>query len=60
LLSRDNYRLVLTDSGRVFYEKAQLVLERSAQLTSLAQQLSGNEEPVVTLAINAVCPLADL
>lgn len=57
LLSRENYRPALTDEGRVFYEKSKLVLERMIQLKELGKRLASQEESVVRVAINAVCPL---
>jgi len=57
LFSRDNYRPILTDSGRVFYERSLEVLQKTHQLASFAKRLSKFEEPLVTIAINAVCPL---
>ena len=60
LFSREKYRPLLTDEGNVFYEKALQVLEQMTQLSGLAMRLSKHEEPVVTIAVNAVCPLPDL
>ena len=57
LFSREQYRPVLTAEGEVFYEKALLVLEKMNELSGLANRLSRHEESVVTIAVNAVCPL---
>ncbi len=60
LFSREGYRPVLTPAGRQFYEKTLAVLDGVTELKGLAQRLSGEEEPVLRLAINAVCPLPAL
>lgn len=57
LISRDQYRPVLTPEGQMFYEKAVLALRQMNQLSSLAKRLAKHEEPLVQIAINAVCPL---
>ena len=57
LFSREQYRPVLTAEGEVFYEKALLVLEKMNELSGLAKRLSRHEESIVTIAVNAVCPL---
>lgn len=57
LLSREKYRPVLTAEGAIFYEKALQVLEQMNELAGLAKRLSKHEESIVTLAVNAVCPL---
>lgn len=60
LLSRDHYRPELTEAGRVFYEKALVALEQMNNLAGFAKRLSNQEEPVVNIAVNAVCPLAEV
>jgi DNA-binding transcriptional LysR family regulator len=57
LLSREKYRPVLTEEGAIFYEKALQVLEQMNELAGLAKRLSKHEESIVTIAVNAVCPL---
>lgn len=57
LFSREGYRPVLTEAGRVFYERSLTVLQQTHQLASFVKRLSKSEEPLVTLSINAVCPL---
>ncbi len=57
LFSRESYRPELTLSGRVFYEKSLNVLQQTNQLASFAKRLAKSEEPLVTVSINAVCPL---
>lgn len=60
ILSRDQYRPRLTAQGQVFYEKALLVLNQMVQLTTLSKRITQQEEPLVRIAINAVCPLETL
>ena len=57
LLSREKYRPVLTEEGAIFYEKALQVLEQMNELAGLAKRLSKHEESIVSIAVNAVCPL---
>ena len=57
LLSRDQYRPALTPEGRIFYEKALLALHQMNQLTALSKHMAKKEEPLVRIAVNAVCPL---
>lgn len=57
LLARNQYRPSLTAQGQVFYEKALLVLNQMVQLTTLSKHITRQEEPLVRIAINAVCPL---
>jgi len=57
VLSRDQYRPELTPEGRVFYEKALLVLNQMNQLAALSKHVAKKEEPLVRIAVNAVCPL---
>ena len=57
LLSREQYRPELTPEGRIFYEKALLALKQINELSGLAKRMAGDEEAVVNIAINAICPL---
>ncbi len=57
ILSREQYRPKLTAEGRVFYEKALLALNQMNQLTALSRHMAKREEPLVRIAVNAVCPL---
>ncbi len=57
LFTRDSYRPQLTEAGRAFYERAADVLEQTIQLGNFARRLGNQHEPLVHLAINAVCPL---
>jgi len=60
LFSRDQYRPQLTAEGQVFYEKAQLALNQMHQLTALSKHIAKKEEPLVRIAVNALCPLKNL
>lgn len=60
LFSRDQYRPVLTSEGTVFYEKAVLALAQMNELLGLAYRLAKEEEPLVRIAFNAICPLPAL
>jgi len=57
LISREGYRPQLTAEGEVFYGKSLLVLNKMNELSSLAKRLSKHEETVITIAVNAICPL---
>ncbi len=44
LLDRSQYRLHLTEKGRIFYREARLLLNANSELSSLAKELAlGNE-----------------
>lgn len=58
LFDRSAYRATLTGAGRRFFERALVVLESTEALRSYAQELAGNAEPSVRLAVDAVAPLA--
>jgi DNA-binding transcriptional LysR family regulator len=60
LFDRAAYRATLTDAGRRFFERAAAVLESTEALRSFALELSGEAEPIVRLAIEAVAPLPKL
>ena len=60
LFSRDTYRPELTPRGRVFYEGALVAIKEIGRLNALARRLAGDEEPLVEIAINNVCPLPPL
>jgi len=58
ILTRENYRLTLTEAGRSFYHKAQELLQSSAQLSSLGKHLGEGNEATVKLGYDAICPLS--
>src|SRR6185503_6767649 len=57
LFDRTRYRATLTDSGRVFYERAAAVIESTHALRGFGLALGGKVEPIVRLAVEAVTPL---
>lgn len=60
LFSRDEYRPVLTPQGEIFVERAVVVLKEMRELSSMAKQFANKEEPLVQVAVNAVCSLPAL
>lgn len=60
LFSREKYRPELTREGRVFYDRAVAALREMGRLSALAGRLSGAEEPLVEIAVNATYPLEAL
>src|SRR2546428_4936171 len=56
LFDRTRYRATLTDSGRVFYERAAAVIESTHALRGFGLALGGKVEPIVRLAVEAVTP----
>src|SRR2546426_9936504 len=53
LFDRTRYRATLTDSGRVFYERAAAVIESTHALRGFGLALGGKVEPIVRLAVEA-------
>ena len=60
LFSREQYRPSLTAEGQVFYESAVLALSQMNKLAALSKHVAKREEPLVRIAVNAVCPLKKL
>ncbi|AUX27536.1 LysR family transcriptional regulator [Sorangium cellulosum] len=60
LFDRREYRATLTDAGRLFHERASVVVEGTEALRSFGMQLSGKVEPIVRLAVDAVTPLGPI
>lgn len=60
LFDRSSYRPVLTDEGRLFHEETVEVLAGVNALKVLARRLAGEEEPVLRLMVDEVCPLSVL
>lgn len=58
LFDRSQYRVRLTDAGRLLHERATSVVESTEALRSFARELAGKVEPIVRLAVEAVTPLA--
>lgn len=60
ILTRDNYRLTLTEAGKLFYHKAQELLQSASQLNSLGQHLGEGNEAKIRLGYDAICPLSNI
>lgn len=58
LFSRDEYRPTLTADGKVFYQKARLLLREYRELEALAKQMSKGVEPEIRVSIDAVSPVS--
>lgn len=58
LFSRDEYRPTLTNEGRIFYEKAKMVLKEFRELEFTAQQLTRGEEVELRISIDAISPVS--
>ena len=56
ILDRSQYRLRLTAQGRIFYREAQVLINGSEQLKSLAQQLAQGNEALFSIAYEHICP----
>jgi DNA-binding transcriptional LysR family regulator len=60
LFDRSQYRATLTDAGRLFHERAALVMESAEALRTFGMQLAGKVEPIVRLAVEAVTPVGPI
>lgn len=58
LFSRDEYRPSLTNEGRIFFEKAKLVLKEFRELELTAKQMSRGEEVELRISIDAISPVS--
>lgn len=58
LFSRDQYRPSLTNDGRIFFEKAKLVLKEFRELEVTAQQMTRGEEIELRISIDAISPVS--
>ena len=56
ILTRDHYRLTLTEAGRSFYYKAQELLQSASQLNSLGQHLGNDNEAKITQTLSKYFP----
>lgn len=54
LFDRHQYRLKLTDKGRIYYQKSKLILAQLEQLSNLATSFTRGEEHQVTIAIEGL------
>ncbi|MEM7136040.1 MAG: LysR family transcriptional regulator [Myxococcota bacterium] len=57
LFDREGLRPELTDAGRLFLDRARLVLDATTALEDYGTALSSEPEPIVRLAVEAVAPL---
>ena len=57
LLDRRQYRATLTIEGQQLCQKARTILRHADEFSILAQHLSVGNEPALTLAIEASCPM---
>ncbi len=58
IYSRDEYRPVLTQEGKIFLSKAKLVLKHMKELEELGKQLGKGEEALIRVSIDAISPLS--
>src|ERR1700756_190999 len=59
LLDRSGYRVILTEAGRSFHERARVFLQEFAQLRDHAAQLAMGEESELRVVIGDLCPLPE-
>lgn len=57
IFNREGYRPKLTDEGEIIVRQVKRVLEQSAELSAVAEQLSMGQETEIRIAIDAICPL---
>jgi len=57
LLSRDGYRASLTPEGKMLCQKAKAILQQSEGFEALAHHLAIGNEPELSIAIEASCPM---
>lgn len=60
ILTRENYRLTLTEAGKSFYHKALELVQSASQLNSLGKHLGDGNEAIVKLGYDAICPLPNI
>ena len=60
LLDRGGYRVMLTEAGRAFHERARVFLQDLEHLSNHAAQLAMGEESELRVVIGDLCPLADV
>ncbi|RUT95151.1 LysR family transcriptional regulator [Mesorhizobium sp. USDA-HM6] len=56
LLDRSGYRVSLTEEGRLFHRRAQLLLRELGHLQTFAGQLASGEETVLRVVMGDICP----
>ncbi len=57
LFSREQYRPELTSEGRAFYHRAREFFDQAKGLERYGRQLGLGEEPEISVAVDALCPL---
>lgn len=60
LLTRDNYRLTLTEAGKPFYKKAKELLQSANQLSALGKHLEKGNEAKIRIGYDVICPIQDI
>ncbi len=60
LLDRSGYRVTLTDAGRSFHARAQVLLHDLQTLRNHATQLAMGEESELSVVIGDLCPLPEM
>lgn len=60
LFDRSGYRLQLTEKGKIYVEKSQLVLTQMAQLQNMSEAFSAGVEHQVKIAIEDICDASKL
>lgn len=58
LFSRDEYRPTLSSDGKIFYEKAKLLIREFRELEALALQMGKGVEGEIRVSIDAVSPVS--
>lgn len=58
LLARDGYRASLTAEGKMLCQKARVILQQSEGFETLARHLAVGNEPEISIAIEASCPMS--
>ncbi len=58
LFSRNEYRPSLTNEGRLFFEKARVVLKEFRELEITAKQMTRGEELELKISIDAISPVS--
>lgn len=57
LFDRDDYRPSLTSDGKIFYEKAKVLIREFRELDSLSKLIGSGVEPEIKVSIDAVSPV---
>lgn len=60
LLDRSGYRVTLTEAGRSFFERTQVLLHEMHRLRDHAAQLAMGEESELRVVIGDLCPLPEI